>query len=200
MNYQLCSDENLLLMARSQNVDAFYALTKRYFDQRKTLCYKASSALSKMFDAWDLNHVFYISFNSCVKCFSLGEGNFHSYLIKCLKNSLIREAEKLHLFRNVPTISLDFQTASGTLHDVVPDSGEEDPRMYVNYLEEARRYGKLKEEITDEVLQVARLKIDGCKYKEIGEILSITPKKASKYYKEYEKAVNSIVFGKAENI
>lgn len=199
MNYELCSDENLLLMARSQNADAFYALTKRYFDKRQSLCHKASSALSKMFDAWDLNHVFYISFNSAVKCFTLGEGSFHSYLIKCLKNCLIREAEKLHLFKHVPTISLDYQTSSGYLHDVIPASGEEDPRMYVNYLDEARRYGSLKEEITDEVLQVARLKIDGCKFKEIGEILSITPKKASRYYQQYEKAVNNIVFGRSDN-
>lgn len=195
MNYQICSDENLLLMARSQNADAFYTLTKRYFDMKTAICHQASYALSQMFDAWDLNHAFYTTFNACVKSFTLGEGNFHSYMVRSLKNTLIRNAEKLRLFKRVPTISLDYQTASGYLHDVVPDSGEEDPRMYVNYLEEANKYGKLKEDVPDEVLQVARLKIDGCKFKEIGEILGITAKRASRDYKEYERLVDGIVFG-----
>lgn len=195
MNYEICSDENLLLMSRSQNADAYYALTKRYFDKRVYLCHLASVALSKMFNSWDLNHTFYQTFNACVKSFSLGDGNFRSYLVKSLKYSLIREAEKLRLFKTPPTVSLDYETAGGHLHDVVPASGEADPRMYVTYLEEANRFGKLKEDIEDEVLQVARLKIDGLKFVEIAKILSITPKKASKDYKIYEKLVNGIVFG-----
>lgn len=67
MNYETCSDETLLLMSRSQNADAFYTLTKRYFDRRKNLCNQASSALAAMFDAWDLNHAFFLAFNSSLK-------------------------------------------------------------------------------------------------------------------------------------
>lgn len=198
MNYENCSDENLLLMSRSQNADAFYTLTKRYFDKRRLVCNQASAALSRMFDAWDLNHTFYQAFNSCVKSFSLGEGsNFHSYLVRTLKNALIREAEKLHLFRNVKTVSLDYEVNDGaTLHDVIPASGEMDPRMYVNYLEEAQKFGKLQENMEDEVLQVARLKIDGCKYTEIAKILNISPKRASRDYQKYEELVKKIIIGK----
>ncbi len=197
MNYENCSDESLLLMSRSQNADAYYTLTKRYFDKRKLICNQASSALARMFDAWDLNHAFYQAFNASVKSYSLGDGgSFHSYLVAALKNGMIREAEKLHLFRNVKTVSLDYEVSEGaTLHDVIPASGEEDPRMFVNYLEEAKKFCSAKEEIEDEVLQVARLKIDGCKYTEIAEILSITPKKASRDYEKYEDLVKGIVFG-----
>ena len=71
MNYETCSDETLLLMSRSQNADAFYTLTKRYFDRRKNLCNQASAALAAMFDAWDLNHAFFLAFNSSLKSYSL---------------------------------------------------------------------------------------------------------------------------------
>ncbi len=199
MNFESTSDESLLLMARSQNADAYCTLTKRYFDKKKLLCNQASAALSCMFDQWDLNHAFYLAFNSTIKSYSLGEGSFHSYFVRCLKNALIREAEKLHLFKNVPTVSLDFVSSDSnesTLHDVIQDTGEEDPRMYVNYLEEAQKFSRLKEKIDDEVLQVARLKIDGCKFTEIAKILSISPKRASRDYEKYEELVKSIVFGK----
>ncbi len=199
MKFDTCTDESLLLMARSQNADAYCELTKRYFNKKKLLCSQASAALSCMFDQWDLNHAFYLAFNASIKSFSLGEGTFHSYLVRCLRNSLIREAEKLRLFKNVPTVSLDFQTSSDgeeTLHDVIQDTDEEDPRMYVNYLEEVKSFSKMKENIDDEILQVARLKIDGCKYTEIAEILAITPKRASRDYEKYEELVKGIVFGK----
>ncbi len=199
MNFETSSDESLLLMARSQNAEAYCALTKRYFDKKRLLCSQASAALSSKFDQWDLNHAFYLAFNASIKSYSLGEGSFHSYLVRCLKNALIREAEKLHLFKNVPTVSLDFvssESSESTLHDVIQDTGEEDPRMYVNYLEEVQRFAKCKEGIDDEVLQVARLKIDGCKYTEIAKILSISPKRASRDYEKYEELVKEIVFGK----
>lgn len=199
MNFDSCSDESLLLMARSQNAEAYCILTKRYFDKKKLLCSQASAALASKFDTWDLNHAFYLAFNATIKSFQLGEGTFHSYLVRCLKNALIREAEKLHLFKNVPTVSLDFSTSESeesTLHDVIPNTGEEDPRMYVTYLEEIKKFAKLKDEIDDEILQVARLKIDGCKFTEISEILSIPAKRASRDYQKYEELVKNIVFGK----
>ncbi len=199
MNFESSSDESLLLMARSQNADAYCTLTKRYFDKKRLLCNQASAALSCMFNQWDLNHAFYLAFNSSIKSYSLGEGTFHSYFVRCLKNALIREAEKLHLFKNVPTVSLDFSSSESdgaTLHDVIQDTGEEDPRMYVTYLEEVQRFAKCKGQIDDEILQVARLKIDGCKYTEIANILSISPKRASRDYEKYEELVKNIVFGK----
>ena len=197
MNYETCSDETLLLMSRSQNADAFYTLTKRYFDRRKNLCNQASAALAAMFDAWDLNHAFFLAFNSSLKSYSLGEGSFHAYLVRSLKNALIREAEKLHLFKNVKTLSLDREMGSDgmTLHDVIPANGEIDPKMYVTYLEEALRFGKVQDGLEEEVLQVARLKIDGCKFTEIGKILSISPKRASRDYDKYKELVKGIVFG-----
>lgn len=192
MLFNRCNDENLLLMARSQNPDAFYALTKRYFDMRHTLYQQASAPLAKMFDAWDLNHAFFTAFNSSIRSFELGQGSFHAYMVKALRNAMIRDAEKLHLFKGPKTISLDEENEHGTLHDVVPAKGE-DPRMYVNYLEEARAYGKAKGTLSEEVLQVARLRLDGCKFKEIAEILSISPRRASRDFKLYEEAVSKIV-------
>ena len=167
-------------MARSQNPDAFYALTKRYFDMRHTLYQQASAPLAKMFDAWDLNHAFFTAFNSSIRSFELGQGSFHAYMVKALRNAMIRDAEKLHLFKGPKTISLDEENEHGTLHDV-------------NYLEEARAYGKAKETLSEEVLQVARLRLDGCKFKEIAEILSISPRRASHDFKLYEEAVSKIV-------
>ena len=195
MNYDSCSDESLILLSRSQNADAFYALTKRYFVIRIPLCRIASAALASYFDAWDLNHVFYVTFNDCLNDFKFGSGSFKSYLIRSLRHALIREAKKLHLFDHVPTVSLDYEpNGQDTLHDVIGSSGD-DPRCYLDYFEEAERLGLLKEKLNPDVLKVARLRLDGMTFSQIAELLSIHSKKAQRLYAIFKEAATSIVVG-----
>ena len=195
MNYDACSDESLILLTRSQNADAFYILTKRYFQVRVLLCRLASAALASYFDPWDLNHVFYVTFNDCLNDFKFGSGSFKSYLIRSLRHAMIREAKKLHLFDHVPTLSLDYApNGQDTLHDVIGSSGD-DPRRYVDYFEEAERLGVLKEKLEPDVLKAARLRLDGMTFPAIAEVLGVSPKKAQRLYAAFKEAAQKIVVG-----
>jgi hypothetical protein len=200
-SFETSSDEALLLLSREGNLDARFVLTERYFRLRKESAKRASYALAKILEDWDLNLSFFIAFENCFMGYQFGKGRFSTYFLGSLRHEMSKEAEKEHLLDGLNPVSLD-NTVPGsegeyTFHDVISSTGE-DPRIYVNYLEEAMSLGKIGEDLTEETLEAARLRIDGLSFRAIAEKMNVNIKRVRKLYSQYEKYVSGkIKFGSA---
>lgn len=151
-----------------------------------------------MFDKWDLNHAFFVAFQNVMKSFRLGHGYFRKYFIQTLRYTMIHEAETLKLFKETPTIiNLDetgYSDHGETLHDVIGEDGD-NPRMYIDYFEEATKVGKAIKGIDQETLSVARLRIKSLTFQEIADMLGFSVSKCRRLYANYEQSISDIIFG-----
>lgn len=185
-------DEALILLAREGKAEARNLITERYFKARKKLAKRASYSMVIILSDWDLNYAFFTAFENCFETYRFKKIRFETYFLQALRHEMRKEAEKQHLFNREAPLSLDNEVPGSdgefTFHDVLP-SACEDPRLYVNYLEEAHSLGKITSDLDTRVLRVARLRINGLSYREIADATSLSPKQAKTLFTKYEKYV-----------
>lgn len=191
-------DEELLLMARFGHEKAREELISRYMKRRRSHARTAYPSSTYLLDDWDINHAFFSAMLSAMSGYSFQSGEkFFSYYMKVYGNSLLKEIKDKSRYRNgVQIVSLDegitTHDEDSFLSDVIPLANE-DPRLYVDYLEEAGRIGLIEEQLDPKVLEVGRLRLSGCTFNEIMEKLSITRKKARILYDKFQDYIEKNV-------
>ncbi len=190
------SDEDLIVMWRVGQAEGCVVLTERYCHRQEELLRRASYALSRILASQDPDLLFATAFENCLHAYQPGKGPFLPYFLNSLRHDMSKAAAKEHLLDGQSVLSLDNKVpgleGELTFHDALAANGE-DPRDYVNLLEEARRLGKIKDDLAPEVLDVARLRNDGCSFRAVAEAKGINIKKARKLYARYEKYVKTKV-------
>jgi hypothetical protein len=162
-------------------------LVKRYFDQRYYHARRSAPGVYKNFDNWESNQSFFTVYFACEQSYRFGEARFRKYLETSLSHALYRKNTS-----DLPLSSIVYldETINGeksemTFHDVVSSSSGDDPRIYLNYLEEVYLLEKAPKQIDGMVLAVARLKVEGHSLNECAALLHISPKQAKTRYAKY---------------
>lgn len=189
------TDESLLMLSRSGNITAQFALTKRYFDRKFILAKQASLPLASMFGNWDLNHIFFSTFVRAVDRYELGQAaKFSTYFLTCFRHDLIAEAKNTHLFERGATLSLDEDKASPssedgfTLLDVL-EAPNEDPMKYIDYFDECLANGRYGNKINGAAVDVARLKIYGYSFRYISKLMNQSIRQCKNLFDEFAALV-----------
>lgn len=160
---------------------------ERYFALRVKLCYRAQPVLAARIDVWDLNYIFFCSFENALLSFELGRGSFRSFLLAILSHEIIAFYNKEGRF-DPQTVSLDgYVDRDGTLtfHDVV-SSPEESPSAYYERAEAFEQLAQVMGELTEEEVAVASLRLEGLSLRQIAERLSLTYKQVRRRYERYK--------------
>ncbi|MCI2110984.1 MAG: hypothetical protein LKK13_01420 [Bacilli bacterium] len=198
MGYEVVSDEELLLLIRSGRAGAQEALFHRYYQKRAYHCRRAAPEVYGLVDEWDLNSDYFQVFFKCESCFKFGKSLFKNYFESALRHEIFH-AVRLKSRRDRSCFSLDESLSSGegdlTFHDVIPAYEGEDPRIYLNYVEEAFQLNKAPQAITKDVLAVAICRGENMTYPEIADRLHISVKMCKDRYAKYVKAIKKIVDG-----
>ncbi len=167
-------------------------LAERYFARRFNLCKIAQPQLAQRLCAWDLNYVFFSSFENALLSFELGRGKFFSFLLAVLSNEIIAFARKEGFFREA-TLRFDEpldEAGTLTLHDSLPDE-EADPRAYVEKEEALSLLKKVLPDLDELDASIVGLRIEGLSFVEISRRLSISVRKARYRFARYLKLVES---------
>lgn len=196
MNFEKLSDEELLILIREGVPGAQEALFKRYFDQQVYHCRRAAPGIYKRIREWDLNYDYFQVFLKCQNDYRFGRSLFKNYFEAALRHE-IYHAYTILVKEGFGPISLDDPLSSYsddlTLHDVVSSYSEDDPRIYLDYLEEAYKLKKAPKEITSDILDVAIMRGENMTYPEIARRLHISTKMCKDRYNRYCKAVRHII-------
>ncbi len=159
---------------------------ERYFALRIKLCYRAQPVLASRIDVWDLNYIFFCSFENALLSFELGKGTFRSFLLTILSHEIIAFYQKEGRF-DPRTLSLDGNVdEEGTLtfHDVV-SSPEESPSAYYERAEAFEQLASVIDELDEEEVAIASLRLEGLSLRQIAERLSLTYKQVRRRYERY---------------
>jgi hypothetical protein len=195
-DFERLLDEELILLWRMNVPCAKEILTKRYYEARDLHARRASPGLYYQISSWDLNQRYFVTFLSCLENYTFGNARFQKYLETALGHDIA------HYVKNRQECDFSLLSLDGfvhedeselTLHDVVPAGQSSDPRLFIDYFDEAMALGRAPRLIDKEVLRVASLRIEGCTFAEISARLKITPKKARVRYEKYEKEVRKII-------
>lgn len=184
-------DEELLLAWIQGSSVAQGLLTDRYFKLRFAMSEMVFPGISHTLDSWDLNHAFFLSFENALKNYEFGKCRFESFFLKIYGHELQRESMKKNLNNNRFFYSLESEIdKDGDLcfHDVIK-SPNEDPRLYIDYIEQAERIGKLPKELDRDALKVMKLKEEGFTFNEIADALNYSLKKVRRLYEVFKKYV-----------
>jgi|GEM_PF-1338782 len=188
-------DEELLLLIRMGKPGAQETLFKRYFDLRSYHVHRAVPSIGSHYDQWEMNSDYFQVFWHCENTFEFGQSLFKNYFETALRHEIHHEiAKKNEIDYNC--MSLDDPLGGSedlTFHDVCTSGGGEDPRLYLNYLEEAYRLKKAPDALTEDILDVAVLRGEELTFPEIAKRLQISIKMAKDRYSKYEKIVERIV-------
>jgi hypothetical protein len=189
-------DEELILLWRMNVSCAKEILTKRYYDARDLHARRAAPGFYNQISAWDLNQRYFVTFLNCLENYTFGNARFQKYLETALGHDIARFVKNKQEC-DFSLLSLDGfvheDESELTLHDVIPAGQSSDPRLFVDYFDEAMALGRAPKLIDKEVLRVASMRIDGYTFAEISSTLKITPKKARVRYEKYEKEVKKIL-------
>jgi len=196
MSFDGIADEELLLLIRSGRSGAQETLFQRYFEARGFHCRRAAPEISRRVFDWDLNTNYFQIFLKCQNSFQFGKALFKNYFETALRHELYRSLQQ-HQRDRFNCLSLDDPLASGdgdlTFHDVVSSYEGEDPRLYLNYIEEAYRLKKAPKEITEDILRVALLRGENLTYPEIARRLGLSVKMCKDRYAKYTKVIERII-------
>jgi hypothetical protein len=187
------SDESLFSLWLSGNAEARNELSERYFHFRLAHCHKVAPLLASRLDSGDLNYVSFVAFQSAVDHYSLSLGSFLNYYLSVLGHEVIKKAKELSLIGSEKILSLDAPISGHdeeiSLHDVVSLGEVDNPKIYLNYMEEASGLGCLPKSIDRRVLSVARLHQEGHSFVSIAGLMHETHKQVRSKYSLYKNFI-----------
>lgn len=190
------SDEELFLAAHFGNQMARGELESRYYLIKKTNIVRTVPGILSFCTLDELVPLGIQVYSKCYALYKPGKARFRSYYEAALQRSLWRyQNDKIQ--KEFGPFSFDDiipNTGVMTLHDVLPaNSIKDNPRIYVDYLEEAASLGVGSKAITDDVLAVASLRIDGMTFSELSKKLGITPRMAYRRFRKYRDVVKGLI-------
>lgn len=195
-NYNLASDEELLLLSRSGDEKAQNQLDLRYCKNHKRFVYLVAPDLIRFHSICDLSAIAFQCYIRCISRYEFGSSYFRNYYETCLRNDFARVRKDVYEERSGVVVSLDETRSIDelTYHDVIPSSCIYDnPQKYIDYFEEIYSLNLAPSCIDSEVLFVARMHLNGVSFKEIGDLLHISSRRAYYRYRVYEEEVKKLL-------
>lgn len=189
-------DEELLIWIRLGRSEAQEVLFQRYFAAHAFHVERSAPGITKLLGTWEINNVFFETFLHSIETFGFGRSCFRNYFEKCLRHDLFRALNDRDLVARDECVSLDGPlngTDEMTLHDVLPSQSAEDPKSWIDYLEEAYRLRSAPKRLTEPVLAVARLRCQDWTFREIAARLGISERAAKGRYLTYKGLVERII-------
>ena len=191
--FSASTDEELLLLSRMGDMRANLVLNQRYCGPaRINHIRQAAPDMLGRFSLWEVSSVALRVFWKCLDGYRFGRAKFFTYYITALRFALYRfQVEQTqNASTNVSLDSYAKRDATLTLHDVVSGEGDlDDPRMYVNYFETLQKYNRLPAVISQDTLDVAKLRSEGLTFFEIASALHMTYRQARSRYEKYLEIV-----------
>jgi hypothetical protein len=183
------SDEQLVLLARSGDQEAFAELCRRYYPKRYLYYYRSASSYWQKIGEGECNATFFSTLLDCVANFRVGEVRFAVYFGKALHHNLFRDYRERYPGGEYP-LSLDQYVGAeeeGTcLADCIPCSSEEDPRVAYTFLESVEKLSALKNDALSRFdLRVAEMRNEGKSYRFIAERYRCSIKRVRIAYDHY---------------
>jgi hypothetical protein len=199
------SDESLFSLWLSGNVEARNELTLRYYHYRQAHCHKVAPLLAGRLDSGDLNYVTFVAFQNAVDHFSLSLGTFLNYYLSILSHEIVKKGKELSLIGNEKVISFDAPVYGDddemSLHDVISVGEGDNPKIYLDYMEEAEGLGCLPKKIDRRVLAVARLHQEGHSFTSIAGLMHESHKQVRTKYSLYKNFIErGIKIGTFKNL
>lgn len=190
------TDEQLVALIHNRDVEANNILAERYYGEHRVLLHLAGSAFLKTLGESESNHAFFVAYLAAVEKFRPGKGgSFRTYFVKILSHQILKS---LHEETKNPlgnALSLD-----APLNDENEDSpcfsdscrGEamNDPKIFLDYMEEAEQLGALPKYLDRKTLWIARLRIEGHSFEEIARNLHSTIRVVRGQFLRYQEFVH----------
>lgn len=195
------SDESLLLQARSGDETALTFLTKRLVERQRCLYSFTYPGMLSSFLSGELNHIYFDTIAVAISRYDYNDGaSFQTFFLTLLRHALIHAYAKLPQSKGIVGLSLDFEASNSgddvngtiTFHDVISASNE-DPRAYVDYMEELDSLGMLSENLPSICVDVARLRMHGVTYQKIADLFGISLRKARAFHAQFLNAVKEMI-------
>lgn len=191
--YDPLTDEELLLLTRAGDNNAFTLLVRRFLGpSRKGDINRACPGIFSHYSLWEVSSVVLTTFWSCMDGYRFGTVRFHSYYLSALRFNLnrfmyqeTRERKRL--------VSLDTPIANNTtfcLHDSLSIEGTmDDPKNFINYFETLDAIKKLPKAVSKQTLQIAKMKAQGMTFTEIALAMKMSYRQVYDRYQRFiEKA------------
>ncbi len=198
MDSDALKDEELLLLSRLGVAGALETLTSRYYAKREYHAKRAAPASYFYLNAFDLGSEFFNSFLHAVNSFRFGNSRFRRYFESALGHDIARKVgevfeESKNIYLSDCALKSDGEDTNVTFCDVIPSSGYDDPRIFLNYADEAIALGKAPKELNRSVLLVASLRLKGKSYAEIMELTGLSYKVVKTRFKAFRDFVTASV-------
>lgn len=192
-NLKHLSDEELLLLSRMGNLATRDALAKRYYDNRYFHACRALPGAKYAYDVYEFNQEFFTTFYNATESFRFGSARFKRYLETALGHDMARCAKK-----NPAMISLDapiphLKDETITFEEVMTATSMSDPKVYLNYAEEALALKQAPDYIDKKVLLIASLKIEGKTFAEISRLTKMTLKQVKLRFGKFAKFLKDAI-------
>jgi hypothetical protein len=196
-------DEALLGLYRFGDDDARNVLVERYAKKSGNYARLVSPGIVSNLDEGEINHASFIAYLSAENGYHEGSGTFRNYYLAILSHELSKVFKESPLFESWRFVSLDSNVpgteGESTFHDVIASGEENDPRCFLDYMEEALTLGKLPSILDQTTLKVARLHIDGETFEGISHLVNLSPKQARTRFLQYDSFIkDGIKFGSFE--
>jgi len=187
--FSASTDEELILLSRMGDSRANLALTQRYCGPaRINHIRRVAPDLLGRFSLWEVSSVALRVFWKCLDGYRFGSSRFFTYYITSLRFALSRFRREM-IQMSVRCVSIDSlakRDSTYTLHDVVTGERDlDDPRQYVNYFETLDKYHRLPKTVTKEMLEIAKLRLEGLTYYQIAEKMGMTYRQARSRHEKY---------------
>jgi len=188
-SFDSCSDEELVLLMRVGLENARETLAGRYYKNRFLHCRRAMPGNGNLSYSMEFSQTFFATYLACENNYRLGTAKFRKYFETALRHDMC-VANGFSQVGGKTVYSLDEaisddENSELSFSDCMPCSQYEDPRIFLNFAEEAFALKETPAFIDKKALAVASLRIDGCTYQEIADLLKISLKQAKTRYAKF---------------
>ncbi len=150
------------------------------------LCHMAQPTLAPRIGVWDLNYLFFSSFETALLSYELGKGRFENYLLSILSHEIVNFVKKEgYLADRLMRLDDPFDPPSELTFADVIESPEEDPRIYLERGEALEKLAEVIPDLSEEEVAIASLRAEGLSFREIGERLGLSRKQVRNRFERY---------------
>lgn len=182
MNYKDFNDNELVAYAKENNEDAKNIIYEKYKYIIKILANKyKKSAYVLGIEENDLEQEAMIGFVGAIYTYNDSKSSLKTYISLCVERQIYTTLKKANTLKNKinnEALSLEYDYGEETkLVDILSDNNLNDPLDNIIINEKNNEFiDKIKDSLSDSEKMVFSLMLAGHNYKQIAEILDITPK------------------------
>lgn len=182
MNYKDFNDNELVAYAKENNEDAKNIIYEKYKYIIKILANKyKKSAYVLGIEENDLEQEAMIGFVGAIYTYNESKSSLKTYISLCVERQIYTTLKKANTLKNKinnEALSLEYDYGEETkLVDILSDNNLNDPLDNIIINEKNNEFiDKIKDSLSDSEKMVFSLMLAGHNYKQIAQILDITPK------------------------